>query len=830
MNQQRWKIQNAPADAPTEFPLRRRPMTWQVLVWRRVAILGGLVLGLGLTAACGNQNAPAGGDKLQEGLVTLTAAAASAAGTPVAGGAPTGAAVLATPGLVDEAKATQDAFFKSLEGKGLPAESLPGQSGSTPENPEMQAQNAKAQANATAGIADVTELLKTLPRLATFTPEPGGTRNSGELVYLRNGGFYRAEASASGGKPLPLQNPAMPPVWAPPDDPGKAWLSPDGKRVAFFAGPDAAMWVMGIDGQGNRAVSDDNLPSEKHAAELGDGGQQTLRLRPGKDYTLVRLAGADEPLSVLIDDNSQHIRGQSRLRVVHAAEGLADSQLVAYIDGKPLGAPMSYGRANGFQSVPVGQVQIEIRDSKGNPVTTLPPLTLGEKEIKTVFLTGDSDALSGIPLTYDPGEAAGMAANVRVVNAGTSPLDLTLDDSHKLAEALAAGATGPYVRVPAALSVSQHQDMQILLYGLRGNEFPVAWSPDSQKLAFLGAGDGKIDLYVAEPEGQAQRITNDPVRELNPVWSPDGRSLAWLAEDELTSAYSLNIWREGDAKPRTVDLAPVRQAAGMEPTAKVFLPEDVTWVDNDRLAFFPSKEFQESLGVWLADAKSGGVQQLYKEPVDELDWSPAAKAWAFSSDPKAGKLTVLSTDGKVSPLVAGNAHHPRWSPDGREISYSEGDPVGSQGWRLHIVGADGSKDRVLTDWWPLVQGSMPAPGPNAKRFWLDDGKVLVFSRVGQDYGLADRAGIGRQVAAGPDIENLYAVRTDGQGQTAAPEQLTDLTQVFYLDGVTPSPDGDTLALVGLWYASRAQQLWAVPAEGGKPVQIDGPVRWFAWAK
>jgi Tol biopolymer transport system component len=738
--------------------------------------------------------------------------------------------VLVTPGQEAAAKATQDEFFKSLEGAGLPAGSLPGEAGLTPANPELEAQNARAQANATAGIADVTELLKTMPRLATFTPEPGGSRNEGELVYLRNGGFYRAPASAGGGKALALENPEMPPVWAPPDDPGKAWLSPDGQRVAFFAGPDAAMWVMGIDGQGNRAVSDDNLPSEKHAAELGDGGEQTLRLRPGKDYTLVRLTGADEPLSVLIDDNTQHIRGQSRLRVVHAAEGLADSQLVVYIDGKPLGAPMSYGRANGFQSVAVGQVQLEIRDSEGNPVTTLPPLALGEKELKTVFLTGDADALSGVPVTYDPGEAAGMAANVRVFNAGSTPLDLSLDESHKLAGALVAGSTGPYVRVPAALSVSQHQDMQILLYGLRGNEYPVAWSPDSQKLAFLGAGDGKIDLYMTDAAGKTQRLTNDPVRELNPIWSPDGQSLVWLAEDQLTSTYSLNIWREGDARPRTVDLAPVRQAAGLEPTEKIFLPEDVVWIDDERLAFFPAHGAQQSLGVWQADANTGAAQPLYREPIDELDWSPEAKAWAFSSDPKAGKLVVLSTDGKVSPLVDGNAHHPQWSPNGREISYTEGDPVGSQGWRLHIVGADGSQDRVLTDWWPLMQGSMPAPGPNAKRFWLEDGKVLVFSRVGQDYGAADRAGIGRQVAAGPDIENLYAVRTDGSGQAAAPQQLTDLTQVFYLDGVTPSPGGDTLALVGLWYASRAQQLWAVPADGGKPVQIDGPVRWFAWAQ
>ena len=67
-------------------------------------------------------------------------------------------------------------------------------------------------------------------------------------------------------------------------------------------------------------------------------------------------------------------------------------------------------------------------------------------------------------------------------------------------------------------------------------------------------------------------------------------------------------------------------------------------------------------------------------------------------------------------------------------------------------------------------------------------------------------------------------------KTAAPRQLTDLTQAFYLADLSTDAGGKAMAFIGLWYQSRTQQLWAAPSGGGKPLQIDGPVRWFAWVR
>ena len=79
--------------------------------------------------------------------------------------------------------------------------------------------------------------------------------------------------------------------------------------------------------------------------------------------------------------------------------------------------------------------------------------------------------------------------------------------------------------------------------------------------------------------------------------------------------------------------------------------------------------------------------------------------------------------------------------------------------------------------------------------------------------------------AGRDIENIYAVSVDGRGEVT---QLSDMMKTFYVNQITPSPDGRTLAFVAFSYVTRAQQLSTVPRDGGKPMQIDGAVRWFAW--
>ena len=75
-----------------------------------------------------------------------------------------------------------------------------------------------------------------------------------------------------------------------------------------------------------------------------------------------------------------------------------------------------------------------------------------------------------------------------------------------------------------------------------------AWSPDGKQIAFVSKrGEGDLDrvesedIYVidARAGAEARALTSTPAAESRPVWSPDGRTIAYTVGDELKySAYS----------------------------------------------------------------------------------------------------------------------------------------------------------------------------------------------------------------------------------------------------------------------------------------------------
>src|SRR6202521_5519418 len=70
-------------------------------------------------------------------------------------------------------------------------------------------------------------------------------------------------------------------------------------------------------------------------------------------------------------------------------------------------------------------------------------------------------------------------------------------------------------------------------------ESNVAWSPDSQKIAFLSdaAKKGQLQLYVTNPAGGAAKmLTNVKGFLAKPGWSPDGKTIAILFTENATRA------------------------------------------------------------------------------------------------------------------------------------------------------------------------------------------------------------------------------------------------------------------------------------------------------
>ncbi len=80
-----------------------------------------------------------------------------------------------------------------------------------------------------------------------------------------------------------------------------------------------------------------------------------------------------------------------------------------------------------------------------------------------------------------------------------------------------------------------------------------SWSPDDRKLVFSGARGGITDLYMVDVDGKNFRqLTNDRYGDLQPSWSPDGTRVVFASERGVAD---VDVLRLGGWKLSVLDLA-----------------------------------------------------------------------------------------------------------------------------------------------------------------------------------------------------------------------------------------------------------------------------------
>jgi len=188
-------------------------------------------------------------------------------------------------------------------------------------------------------------------------------------------------------------------------------------------------------------------------------------------------------------------------------------------------------------------------------------------------------------------------------------------------------------------------------------------SPDGTELA-VGANDEtrRSDVWVYDLlRGTRRRLTTESHNGW-PVWARDGRRIAFSNNGELAevpadgSAPPAILWSRSDGIPRY----------------------PCSWSPDGRELIF---EVDGPAGVDLSVLPRGGEPRvLLSEPFNEqhAELSPDGRFVAYSSDesgrtgiyvasyPGFGGRTAISTDGGV---------HPRWSRNGRELFYRQGDAL-----------------------------------------------------------------------------------------------------------------------------------------------------------
>ena len=243
-------------------------------------------------------------------------------------------------------------------------------------------------------------------------------------------------------------------------------------------------------------------------------------------------------------------------------------------------------------------------------------------------------------------------------------------------------------------------------------------SPDGSQIAFTWSGpkQDNEDIWVQIiGSGSPVRLTTDARNDLNPVWSPDGRWIAFLrgrlVEPLAEAAMELLLIPAiGGTERKLTDV----RAVGFDP-----VPAYLAWTqDSSALLVTDSVGEGKPNALFTVSIGTREKRQLTRPQVPVLaDTNPAVspdgRSLVFRRRPtwSTGELYRLSlrsdatADGEPIRLLSDgfDPDYPVWTPDGKELLVS-----GRQGlWRL-----------------PLAPGTQPARLP----FVGEDGVMPVISR------------------------------------------------------------------------------------------------------
>jgi Tol biopolymer transport system component len=179
------------------------------------------------------------------------------------------------------------------------------------------------------------------------------------------------------------------------------------------------------------------------------------------------------------------------------------------------------------------------------------------------------------------------------------------------------------------LDVSHDRVVARLRLGLDAITNP-SWSPDGQRLVFTGYEGGWSDLYVVDADGQnLRRLTADRYADLLPAWSPDGSTIAFATDRGPETDFA--VLRFGNLRIALYDLHDdsISILPGMGRGKNV----NPVWAPDGRsLAFVSDRSGIDN--VFLYDLDSRQIYQLtnaYTGITGITDLSPAI-SWARQAD------------------------------------------------------------------------------------------------------------------------------------------------------------------------------------------------------
>ena len=333
-----------------------------------------------------------------------------------------------------------------------------------------------------------------------------------------------------------------------------------------------------------------------------------------------------------------------------------------------------------------------------------------------------------------------------------------------------------------------------------GEKYSPSLSPDGQQLAFAWNGETGpyFSIYVKligteEPV----RLTKQAAVDFNPVWSPDGRHIAFCRIKEGASGIYI-VPAIGGAERQILDT----HWEEREFYEVFWYFGRLSWSpDGKSLAFSDRPSKNEPTAIFLLSLDTLTIRRLTSPPLQgdyNPVFSPDGRTLAFNRGAQGVEsiYTIDVAGGAEKGLISGPQYGwgLAWTPDGRDIVFAKAGWLASSGWLWKIARDGGEPERLQFG----EEGTEPSIRGNR----------LVYARQSANLNIWRRS-LDSVHSSGPAYRFLTSTRMESGPQF--------------------SPDGSRIAFEST--RSGAYEIWMCNSDGSNIIQlthfnsVTGTPRW-----